>query len=95
MDKLEKITSEMSAWEAICEHCGRCCYEKYEYRGKIFYGDTPCEYLDTATHLCRIYAQRSELNPECARLTPKLVTSGILPPDCPYVTQLDKLKVDN
>ncbi len=95
MDKQDKLTGELSAWEAICEHCGRCCYEKYEYRGKIFYSDTPCQYLDPVTKLCRIYPQRSELNPECARLTPQLVTSGILPPDCPYVTQVNLLKEDD
>ena len=94
MNEPGKNPSETLAWESICDHCGRCCYEKYEYRGKIFYSDTPCEYLDPVTNLCRIYAQRSELNPECARLTPKLVTSGILPPDCPYVTQLNQLKLD-
>ncbi len=76
-------------WEEICERCGRCCYEKYDYRGKIFYTDTPCQYLDTKTNLCRIYNQRSELHPECVRLTPALVMSGILPEDCPYVKKLN------
>jgi uncharacterized cysteine cluster protein YcgN (CxxCxxCC family) len=81
----DEVPFNSQEWEAICEHCGRCCYEKYEYRGKIFYSDTPCEYLDPETNLCRIYHQRSELNPDCARLTPGLVQTGILPNDCPYV----------
>ena len=79
------ISSDSQEWEDICEHCGRCCYEKYEYRGKIFYSDTPCEYLDTETNLCRIYHQRFELNPECARLSPDVIKTGVLPEDCPYV----------
>jgi len=73
------------AWDDICDRCGRCCYEKYEYRGKIFYTDTPCQYLDTTTNLCKIYSQRAVIYPECARLTPELVEAGILPDDCPYV----------
>ncbi|MDA3902078.1 MAG: YkgJ family cysteine cluster protein [Desulfuromusa sp.] len=76
-------------WEKICERCGRCCYEKYTYRGKIFYTDKPCQYLDTETNCCRIYDQRSELHPDCARLTPQLVKAGIMPEGCPYVKNLD------
>ena len=81
----EAASSNLKEWEEVCERCGRCCYEKYEYRGKFFYSDTPCQYLDTKTNLCRIYHQRSELNPECALLSPELVKTGILPDDCPYV----------
>ena len=81
-----KMTKEsLTAWENICDRCGRCCFEKYEYRGKIFYTDTPCQYLDTKTNLCRIYSQRAEIYPDCAQLTPELVRAGILPDDCPYV----------
>ena len=94
MDDNSQGLSGLPEWEEICERCGRCCYEKYEYEGKIFYSDTPCEYLDTRTNQCRIYAQRSEINSGCARLTPELVTSGILPPDCPYVKRLNCLKLE-
>ncbi len=46
MDKNKQIIQTGSVeWEEICEHCGRCCYEKYEYRGKIFYSHKPCQYL--------------------------------------------------
>lgn len=72
-------------WERICERCGRCCYEKYAYRGKVFYSKTPCPHLDTKTQLCTIYHQRAKLHPECVQLTPELVRAGILPDDCPYV----------
>ncbi len=92
MEEKKQVLNNSSEWEEICERCGRCCYEKYDYRGKIFYSDTPCEYLDTKTNQCRIYAQRSEINPGCVRLTPELVVSGILPPDCPYVTRSNSVK---
>jgi len=72
-------------WEAICRRCGRCCYEKLDYRGEIYYTETPCQHLDTTSNCCRIYAERSELHPECAHLTPELAAAGILPADCPYV----------
>jgi len=95
MDKNKQIIQTCSVeWEEICEHCGRCCYEKYEYRGKIFYSNKPCQYLDLETKRCRIYTQRSELNPECAHLTPELIPTGILPDDCPYVTRLKDFKTD-
>ncbi len=90
MSKVSHVESvDLTKWEEVCDRCGRCCYEKYEYRGKIFYSDTPCQYLDTKTNFCRIYSQRSELHPDCARLTPELLRSGILPDDCPYVKKKD------
>lgn len=75
-------------WEAICQQCGRCCYEKLDYHGKIIYTNQPCVHLDTTINRCRIYADRSALNPECAQLTPELIAAGILPADCPYVAGL-------
>ncbi len=77
-----------SQWEAICQRCGRCCYEKLDYRGKIFYTQTPCPHLDTGDNSCNIYHQRDQLHPDCARLTPELLEAGILPADCPYVVDL-------
>ena len=76
-------------WEEICKRCGRCCYEKLDYRGQIFYTTKPCPHLDTEIKQCRIYPQRSELHPECARLTPEIAASGFLPEDCPYVVGSD------
>jgi len=81
--------SSLDIWESICARCGRCCYEKYEYGGKIYYTDTPCRYLDVTTKQCRIYEWRSSIYPECAQLTPELVRSGILPEDCPYVKNMN------
>jgi uncharacterized cysteine cluster protein YcgN (CxxCxxCC family) len=86
---LKELRPGSKEWEAICQRCGRCCYEKLDYRGKIFYTNKPCTYLDTRTNACRIYQQRSIRNPECARLTPELAGAGILPADCPYVADVD------
>ena len=94
VDDSDVLPIDLQEWEEVCEHCGRCCYEKYDYRGKIFYTEVPCQYLDTETNLCRIYERRSELNPDCAHLTPKLVRSGILPDDCPYVKKLQNDAAD-
>ncbi len=84
------VESGSAEWEQLCENCGRCCYEKYEYRGKIFYTDVPCQYLDSKTNRCRIYSNRATIHPECAQLTPELIVAGILPSDCPYVKKYMK-----
>jgi hypothetical protein len=77
------------AWENRCRRCGRCCYEKIEYEGEIFYTDIPCEKLDPETRLCTVYAEREKVRPGCVVLTPEIIRRGILPPDCPYVADLE------
>jgi len=77
-----------ATWEAICERCGRCCYEKISYKERIFYTRKPCPHLDLEKRFCRIYAQRDRLQADCVRLTPELVATGVLPADCPYVRTL-------
>lgn len=72
-------------WDAVCVRCGRCCYEKFNVRGRIYYTQVPCEYLDLKTRLCRVYPDRVARRPGCVPLTPELLTKGFLPADCPYV----------
>jgi len=63
-----------NAWEALCERCGLCCFEKIEDdSGTIFFTRTPCRYLDVVSRECRIYERRFAINPECVKLTPELV----------------------
>jgi len=81
--------SESKSWESKCRRCARCCYEKIEFEGEIFYTDTPCEKLDLNTRLCTVYADRQRLRPGCVVLTPEIVRRGILPSDCPYVVELE------
>ena len=45
-------------WESVCCRCGRCCYEKIDFEGRIYYTGIPCQFLDTQTRLCRVYAER-------------------------------------
>ena len=71
---MPKEEMEREKWEAICEQCGLCCFEKIEdEEGRILYTSTPCRYLDIHTRLCKIYKKRLSVFPECVKLTPELV----------------------
>ena len=72
-------------WEARCHRCGRCCYEKIEYEGRVYYTDKPCDKLDLTTTLCTVYNDRLKSKPECMPLNAETLQRGILPADCPYV----------
>ena len=80
--------TEQLEWDARCRRCGRCCYEKIESDGEIFYTDVPCENLDVETSLCTVYERRHELRRGCSPLTPAVLRRGILPADCPYVAAI-------
>jgi uncharacterized cysteine cluster protein YcgN (CxxCxxCC family) len=79
---------DFTIWESICQKCGRCCYEKVDFEGHIYYTELPCEYLDQNTKLCRVYEERETARPGCVKLTAEKVTGGFLPADCPYVKDL-------
>ncbi len=83
---------DTGAWEALCEQCGLCCFEKIEDdHGTIFFTSTPCRYLDVHTRQCRIYERRFEINPHCVKLTPELVaTLRWLHDDCGYMKALGR-----
>jgi uncharacterized cysteine cluster protein YcgN (CxxCxxCC family) len=76
-------------WESVCVRCGRCCYEKVDFEGHIYYTDVPCEFLDLETDLCRVYTERDRKRPGCVRLTDATVRKGFLPADCPYVADIE------
>jgi len=85
-----KSTDEYTPdWEDLCCKCGRCCFEKIDFEGAIYYTGIPCQYLDTKTNLCRVYAKRDSRRPGCVRLTRENVPKGFLPADCPYVRGLN------
>lgn len=67
-----------------CRRCGRCCYVKYRLDGKVFNTRMACPHLDVHTHLCRVYARRRQMNPECGSVA-KGIKAGVFPADCPYV----------
>ncbi|MDO3376570.1 hypothetical protein [Geoalkalibacter halelectricus] len=80
--------TENTEWEARCRRCGRCCFEKIDYQGRIYYTDRPCEKLDLTTRLCTVYPQRQTQRPGCTRLTEDILRLGVLPGDCPYVEDI-------
>ncbi|MFA7534589.1 MAG: hypothetical protein WCY68_00720 [Desulfuromonadales bacterium] len=79
------MKTNIQAWEEKCGRCGRCCFEKIEFEGEIYYTDTPCEWLDLETRLCAVYANRQKVRPGCVKLTRRVIARGLLPADCPYV----------
>jgi hypothetical protein len=76
-------------WENLCRRCGRCCFEKIQFEDEIFYTDVPCKFLDSETHLCTVYADRTRQKPGCVAITPEIARMGLLPADCPYVAHLE------
>lgn len=82
----ENDNNDLPLWESKCRQCGFCCFEKYENdNGTIFYSQTPCRYLDVVTRQCKVYERRFEINPDCIKLTPELVSKlKWLHPDCGY-----------
>ncbi len=82
-------TLDPQQWESLCERCARCCYEKIDFNGRIFYTRKPCDQLDLQTGLCRVYDQRDQARSDCQRLTPEVVAAGILPADCPYARRIE------
>ena len=86
-----KSLKEMSEeeWEALCDGCGLCCYEKiiegHGKRSKIFFTRVACNLLDLKTGRCGNYCHRFELVPDCTKLTFKnLHKFDWLPPTCAY-----------
>ena len=75
--------------DEICRRCGRCCYEKIEFEGEVYYTDVPCEKLDPVSRLCTVYENRHVARPGCTPLTPRTIRKGILPGDCPYVEGIE------
>ncbi len=89
--RLEDYTEE--EWENICTRCGKCCLLKLEDEdsGKIFYTDIVCRYFDSEKCCCTVYNQRSNLVPECLKLTPDNVDKiSWMPDSCAYRRLVEK-----
>ncbi len=74
-------------WESLCDGCGRCCLNKLEDEdtGEIEWTLIACRLLDEESCRCTDYAHRSDLVPDCLRLTPEKVrTLPWLPASCAY-----------
>lgn len=86
-----KISKE--DWEAICQHCGRCCLLKLQDDDteEIYYTNIICRYYDVEKNLCAVYDKRCELVPECLKLTPQNVDKlPWMPHICAYRKLFDK-----
>lgn len=74
-------------WEAVCNHCGKCCLIKLQddETEDIYYTDVVCKYLDQNTCACTRYAERCTLVPTCLKLTPQNVDKiSWMPQSCAY-----------
>lgn len=83
-----KLLSEMTPaeWESLCDGCAQCCRVKVEDAdAAVHYTDVVCRYLDADQCRCTAYAQRTQLVPDCVRLTPdNLDQLHWMPPTCAY-----------
>ncbi|MDY4885436.1 MAG: YcgN family cysteine cluster protein [Alphaproteobacteria bacterium] len=61
--KLDAMSKE--EWELLCDGCGKCCLNKLEIKGKIKFTNTYCRFLNCKNCLCKIYAHRFEVVPDC------------------------------
>lgn len=84
-------STDRKQWETICKKCGKCCYEKLDLGGGVIrYTDEPCTHLDTATKLCKVYENRSEIEPDCIQLTEAVVRELTwMPEGCAYVEYVE------
>ena len=74
-------------WEALCDGCAKCCVHKLEVEetGQVHYTCVACRLLDVNTCRCTNYANRHELVPECAVLSPDQPDLfGWMPETCAY-----------
>lgn len=73
-------------WEAICQRCGACCFEKkIDKQGIVHTTAIPCRFLDIHNRSCRIYQHRLQVEEDCIKLTPELITDlKWLPEGCAY-----------
>ena len=78
-------------WEALCNRCGKCCYETRAIEGEWVRTGVPCRFLDVLDKTCDVYTHRFQAEEDCTRVTPSLVLQGILPHDCSYHDEVRRI----
>jgi len=74
-------------WESLCDGCALCCLHKLEDEedGTLYYTRVACAQLDLSSCRCRVYATRSQHEPDCVRLSPETLDQVyFMPPSCAY-----------
>ncbi|GGW94889.1 YcgN family cysteine cluster protein [Alteromonas halophila] len=87
-------------WEAVCDGCAKCCLHKFIdddssddaqptdvlYEGEqVHYTSIVCTLLNTKRCECSQYEKRTELVPDCVKLTKEnLKDIFFMPPSCSY-----------
>jgi uncharacterized cysteine cluster protein YcgN (CxxCxxCC family) len=84
-----KLFNELTPkeWDSLCDGCGICCLQKVEDKntGEVKIVGLSCEFLDTESCRCLVYADRKLANPDCILLTPETVKrKKWLPDTCAY-----------
>ncbi|MCB1859259.1 MAG: YcgN family cysteine cluster protein [Gammaproteobacteria bacterium] len=78
----------LQQWEALCDHCGKCCVHRLEDERtrKIHYTNVACRFLDPTDCRCNTYRNRLSAVPECISVTRELLRDnpGWLPGSCAY-----------
>lgn len=88
---MKKISTE--EWEAICNHCGKCCLLKLEDEdtGDVYYTNVVCRYFDEEKMCCTVYDKRCELVPACLKLSSDNVDKiSWMPKTCAYRALFEK-----
>lgn len=74
-------------WEALCDHCGKCCLVKLEDEdsGEIALTSVVCELMDLKARCCSRYNERCSLVADCIDLKQHNFTEyKWLPETCAY-----------
>ncbi len=87
-------------WESLCDGCAKCCLHKFiedddaeaqistdeaHPEEEIHYTNIVCTLLNTKTCSCSQYERRTELVPDCVKLTKEnLKDIFFMPPSCSY-----------
>lgn len=81
--KLEELSD--SEWEALCDHCGKCCVQKFAETGKTLFTNVICDHLCLPDCSCRIYKDRLSTG-FCIKVDLQTVKEQpyLLPSTCAY-----------